>query len=266
MQTVDTILALETFFQELDRQHTGALVLDYDGTLAPFCKDRLHAVPYPGVSEALVKIMSGSSTRVVMVTGRPVGELVALLGISPTPEVWGLHGLQHLRPNGECRTYPILDSDLQILAEAEAWLDYQGLRHLAEVKKGSIAVHWRGMSPADAAQVAAKVRKGWSRLAADSRIVLLDFDGGIEIRFNGRNKAHAVLTVLKELGPGVPLAYLGDDRTDEDAFAVLRDFPQTLTVLVRSEQRETKAEAWIKPPQELLEFLNRWLECCGGSR
>ena len=169
MQTVDTILALETFFQELDRQHTGALVLDYDGTLAPFCKDRLHAIPYPGVSEALVKIMSGSSTRVVMVTGRPVGELVALLGISPPPEVWGLHGLQHLRPNGECRTYPILDSDLQILAEADAWLDYQGLRHLAEVKKGSIAVHWRGMSPQTQPKLLRRCVRdgaGWPLIAA----------------------------------------------------------------------------------------------------
>ncbi len=266
MQTVETNLALERFFAKLDGCHCGALVLDYDGTLAPFAKDRLCAFPYPGVSQALFRIMRSGLTRVVIVSGRPASELVPLLGIFPCPEVWGLHGLERLLPDGDCRTSPLSEPDLQILAEARAWLESQGLRHLAEFKTGSIAVHWRGLSSRDAADIAEQVRKGWERLAANSRMTLLDFDGGIEIRLNGRNKGHAVRTILEELDPGVPVAYLGDDRTDEDAFAALRESPQALTVLVRPEWRETEAETWIKPPHELLEFLNCWLNCCGGVR
>lgn len=267
MQPLEMNAALETFWDDLGRHHTGALILDYDGTLAPFCKDRYCAFPYPGVSPLLFKIMQTGRTRVVLVSGRPAGELIPLLGIFPFPEIWGLHGLQRLLPDGECRTYPLADSDLRILAEAGFWLDYQGLRHLAECKTGSIAVHWRGLSPEDAAATAERVRKGWSRLVTDSRMTLLDFDGGIEIRPNTRNKAHAVLTVLEEMGPGVPFAYLGDDRTDEDAFAALQYSSRALTVLVRPEWRDTRASAWIKPPQELIEFLERWLDgCCGGAR
>ena len=266
MQTVETNLALERFFAKLDGCDCGTLVLDYDGTLAPFAKDRLGAFPYPGVSQALFRIMKTGLTRVVIVSGRPAPELIPLLGIYPPPEVWGLHGLERVLPDGHCSTSPIADSDLQILAEASAWLAYQGLRHLAEFKTGSIAVHWRGLSPRDAADIAEQVRKGWERLAANSRMTLLDFDGGIEIRLSGLNKGHAVLTILEELDPGIPLAYLGDDRTDEDAFAALQESPQALTVLVRPEWRETKAQTWIKPPQELLEFLNCWQNCCGGAR
>ncbi|MEW5924967.1 MAG: hypothetical protein AB1746_13365, partial [Candidatus Zixiibacteriota bacterium] len=55
-----------------------------------------------------------------------------------------------------------------------------------------------------------------------------------------------------------PTAYLGDDMTDEDAFSALPD--SALSVLVRPEYRETKARKWIRPPEELLEFFDRWIE------
>lgn len=266
METLETNPVLEKFWNELSSSQKRTLVLDYDGTLAPFCQDRFCAFPYPGVRQALCGILESGHTRVAMVTGRPASELIALLGLSPFPEIWGLHGMERLLPDGQCRTYPLHGEDLQVLAEAGAWLDYQGLWHLAEFKTGSIAVHWRGMSQEDAATIAERVRKGWNRLLVNSRMKLLDFDGGIEIRLSGRNKAHAVLTLLDEIGPGFPLAYLGDDRTDEDAFTALRDCPQTLTVLVRPQWRETTAKAWIKPPDELLKFFDRWLDCCGGVR
>ncbi len=266
MQTLETNLVLEAFWGKLQSCHTGALVLDYDGTLAPFQPKRDCAFPYPGITAAIQKIMTKGHTRVVMVTGRPATELIPLLGVFPVPEIWGLHGLQRLLPDGHCETYELLDLDWQILGEAESWLDYQGLRHLAEFKTGSVAVHWRGLSREEATATAEKVHKGWERLVANSRMTLLDFDGGIEIRLNGRNKAHAVLTVLEELEPGVPIAYLGDDRTDEDAFRALKKTPEALTILVRPEWRETMAEVWIKPPQEVVEFLDRWLACCGGAQ
>ena len=41
-------LQLEQFFAKLEHRGSGALALDYDGTLAPFNADRDAAVPYPG--------------------------------------------------------------------------------------------------------------------------------------------------------------------------------------------------------------------------
>jgi trehalose 6-phosphate phosphatase len=266
MQILETSRVLDQFFGRLDGSQTGALVLDYDGTLAPFCTDRRSAFPYPGVSRALFTIMRDGCTRVNIITGRPVEEIIPLLGIFPFPEIWALHGLQHLTPDGECRTYPLSNPDLRILAEAETWLDYEGLRHLAEFKTGSIAVHWRALPEQDAVVVAERVRQAWGSLATKSRMALLEFDGGIELRPDWPNKAEAVRTIQQELEPGVPVAYLGDDRTDEEAFYVLKDSSQALTVLVRPEYQETNAKAWIKPPKELLEFLERWTDCCGGGR
>ena len=39
------------FLQEVTAAQERALVLDYDGTLAPFSAHRLRAVPYPGIPE-----------------------------------------------------------------------------------------------------------------------------------------------------------------------------------------------------------------------
>jgi trehalose-6-phosphatase len=65
-----------------------------------------------------------------------------------------------------------------------------------------------------------------------------------------------VKAVLSDTAPDSPVAYLGDDITDEDAFQLVK--AQGLAVLVRPEFRETAADLWIKPPQELLAFLERW--------
>jgi hypothetical protein len=49
--------------------------------------------------------------------------------------------------------------------------------------------------------------------------------------------------------------------TDEEAFAAMPD--QDLKVLVRKELRETRADLWLVPPDDLLTFLDRWITSCG---
>ena len=99
----------------------------------------------------------------------------------------------------------------------------------------------------------------------------LPFDGGVELRGTGCTKATAVHSILRDEKPGTPAAYLGDDLTDEDAFLALRQRGAqnpTLPVLVRPEPRPSLAHLWLKPPRELLAFLDRWIETVapGGVR
>ena len=65
---------------------------------------------------------------------------------------------------------------------------------------------------------------------------------------------------LMELGDDAVIAYLGDDATDEDAFAALGD--RGLSVLVSPKLRPTLARAWFVPPVEVLEFLTEWGAVC----
>jgi len=85
---------------------------------------------------------------------------------------------------------------------------------------------------------------------------LLEFDGGLELRVPGQDKSDAIEIILREIGPGVPVAYLGDDITDESAFRALEH--RGLTVLVRREHRKSAERIWLRPPEELLEFLTLW--------
>src|ERR1700755_1492520 len=59
------------------------LMLDYDGTLAPFHARPELAVPYPEASAALRDIVRAGGTRVVIVSGRPADEVPPLLGLEP---------------------------------------------------------------------------------------------------------------------------------------------------------------------------------------
>ncbi len=87
------------FLERLRSAPARVLLLDYDGTLAPFVVDRTLALPYPEVPPLIVRIMA-QGTRVVLISGRPVRELLLLSGISPQPEIWGSHGLERLMADG----------------------------------------------------------------------------------------------------------------------------------------------------------------------
>jgi trehalose 6-phosphate phosphatase len=236
---------------ELADAAASVLLLDYDGTLAPFHVDRLRAYPYAGVVQRLEGILKSGRSRVVIVSGRPVAELRPLLLPLHGIEIWGSHGLEHQLPDGTYRQITIASEIAASLREAESWLHMTGLSHRLEV-------NWRGVPAARIESVQAHVQKGLGPLAKGPGLKLLEFEGGLELRVTQPDKGDAVRSVLDNLSSRTPVAYLGDDRTDEDAFRALNS--HGLTVLVRPEYRETNAQVWLRPPGELIGFLDRWLE------
>jgi trehalose 6-phosphate phosphatase len=251
---------LAPFLQTVARASQAALLLDYDGTLAPFRAERNRAYPYPGVALLLQEIIREGRTRVVVISGRDALDILPLLNIQPRPEVWGIHGLQRMKTNGSVEMPALDGKTIDGLSDADRWLGYQQLRHAAEFKAGSLAVHWRGLSEMDAESVRARVLLGWLPIAEQSGLDLLDFDGGLEIRPSKADKGAAVRTFLSEISPGAPAAYLGDDSTDESAFRALQN--RGISALVRPKWRQTAAQMWLKPPDDLLDFLGLWLKSC----
>lgn len=249
---------IEPFLESVARAARSLLMLDYDGTLAPFRQQRDEALPYPEIAPLLQQMVQGRHTRLVIVSGRDTSEIRQLLGIEPCPELWGLHGLQRRRLDGTLDTMQLQERTLDALSDADRWLGYQELRHTAEIKTGSLAVHWRGLAPSEAAMVRGRVLLGWKPIAEHSGLELLEFDGGIEIRAPEANKGDVVRVLLEEMDPATPAAYLGDDTTDEPAFIALRE--RGLSVLVRSRWRRSAAQVWLKPPHELQDFLSLWLK------
>jgi trehalose 6-phosphate phosphatase len=256
---------LTPFLHSVAQASHAVLLLDYDGTLAPFHTRRDQAYPYPGVALLLQEIVRNGRTRVIVITGRDAEDVLPLLNVHPRPEVWGVHGLQRLKTDGSMEMPQLDQRTLQGLSDADRWLGYQQLRHTAEFKAGSIAVHWRGLSESDAKDLQARALLGWRPIAEHSGLNLLEFDGGVEIRAFEADKGDAVRAFLGEIGPDTPVAYLGDDNTDEAAFGAMRERVEQgsgISVLVRPIWRETAARFWLKPPDELLDFLELWWKTC----
>lgn len=252
-----------TFFERLRRARTRTLLLDYDGTLAPFTPDRNRAFPYREIPELVSKIMR-TGTRVVLISGRPATELLFLSGIHPHPEIWGSHGSERLHVDGSYEVdSPQPDHNAALQAAARS-LHASGLASRMETKPGGIAVHWRGLPPQERAAIETKVRNLFSSAVENHGLHLLPFDGGLELRAPGNNKGDAVSAILAEAGSEVAAAYLGDDQTDENAFRAIKG--RGIAILVRSEPRPTMADVWLRPPDELGRFLRDWLTACGAEK
>jgi trehalose 6-phosphate phosphatase len=259
MQVVNLQVDIDSFFNSLRGARRRALLLDYDGTLAPFAIERNQAFPYTGVREVLDRILASGDTRLVVISGRWTRDLIPLLGLRRRSELWGSHGWERLFPDGH---YESVEPDARALAgliQANKWRERIAiLGGCTEQKAASLALHWRGLTPEAIAQIHELVNEPWTRLAQETGLEIHPFDGGIELRAPGRNKGHAVETVCAEIGNGAMIAYLGDDLTDEDAFRAIKG--RGLGVLVRPELRPTLADLWLRPPEELLAFLTRWAE------
>jgi trehalose 6-phosphate phosphatase len=262
MKALEVQAPYSSFLDRLRAAPERILLLDYDGTLAPFTTERDKAVPYPEVVPVLEGIIA-CGTRVVLITGRSARELAELAGLQPRPEIWGSHGAEHLGSDGNYTLASGLAPYREGLEMAAACLQGKGFDQHIECKPGGVALHWRGMSRPEASKLKSQVLQRWLPLLLQHRLKLLEFDGGVELRAPGFNKGDAVRTILAETAPHAALAYLGDDTTDEDAFEALRG--KGLTILVRPETRSTAAEIWLQPPKELVQFLQDWLRTCGGE-
>lgn len=252
-----------SFFDQLRHASKSALLLDYDGTLAPFTPDRTRAFPYREIPELVSEIMQ-TSTRVVLISGRAATELLFLSGIHPHPEIWGSHGSERLYPSGSYEVEAPPPQQRVALQIANKSLRSAGLAPRMETKPGAIAIHWRGLPSTERTAIETKVNKLCDPLIKDYGLELLPFDGGLELRAPGKHKGDAVSAILEECGNEVAAAYLGDDQTDENAFRAIKG--RGLGVLVRAEPRPTLADVWLRPPDELGRFLRDWLAARGAAR
>jgi trehalose-phosphatase len=276
MVTSEAADGLDHFFSGFARGANPVLLLDFDGTLAPFRVDRFKARPWAGVRELLARIQRAGQTRMAIITGRPAAEIAPMLEFQPINqhlsmgaqapplEVWGLHGAERLYPDGRRELEPGSPAAQETLAGLREQLGHDSLGGLFEDKANGAVMHWRGVSTHKAKLIEERARALFEPLSQVDGLRLLEFEAGLELRV-GRDKGGAVEAILAETGTGGPVAYLGDDLTDEAAFrAVNAVGSRGLSALVRRERRETAAQVWLRPPGELREFLERWARAVEG--
>ena len=244
------------FWEQVAEAREVLLMLDYDGTLAPFRVNRMEALPLDGVVEALEAIRDSERTRLAIVTGRPLAELIALTGDLGIPMA-GSHGFEFLRPGGAIEQAELTRAQDERLesAVAEARAASAGAR--VERKPASVGLHTRGMAAEAARELEEAVGAVWSIGSNELGLECRRFSGGVELRLGGMDKGIAVKRLIAKMPDATLCVYAGDDQTDEDAFGALPE--SGIGVRVGPSGVRTKARGRLDDPFAVREFLRTWL-------
>jgi trehalose-phosphatase len=244
------------FWERVRTSKHRCLVLDYDGTLAPFRKNRMDAVPLDGIVELLVRIRDSDGTDLALMTGRPLDELLILLGDLGVP-ISASQGVEFHSPDGRRTRHHISPRQEERLQRAQEEAAALGLGHAIERKAASVALHTRPMEADEAERAERELSAVWSRDAGEYGLECLHFKGGIEIRLAGVDKGTALDTLLESSPAGTFCVYVGDDTTDEDAFRAVRD--RGIGIRVGDPREETQATGHLADPEAVREFLREWI-------
>lgn len=219
-------------------------MVDLDGTISPIAREPASAVVLPACRDALAQLAQRLDL-VAVVSGRAATEAREKVGLDGV-EYFGVHGMARWTPEG-VEVEPGLEPFIQVVAQLQPFLEerfaWAGVR--IEPKGPAVAVHYRQV--ADPQEVRQALLEELRPVAQRAGLELLEGRMVVELRPPGRGKGRC-LERLAEVRALAGLLYLGDDRTDEDAF-------KAVALWRRGEGREgvAVAVASAEAPPSLLE-------------
>jgi trehalose-phosphatase len=234
------------------------LMLDYDGTLAPFTVAREEARAPRRTLELLERIARSTHTTLAIVTGRPLLELERLVGDLPAIVV-GEHGWERRAPDGSIVRRALAPAVAAKLEAADRAARDCGWGELLERKRSGVVLHTRALPGARARELEASCMHEWQPLAV-AGVALDHIDGGVELRARERNKGTVVLSLLSQAAPGTLGVFVGDDVTDEDAFEAVSEWG--FGVRVGDVHEPSIAQGRLASSDAVGAFLEAWLETC----
>ena len=234
--------------------------LDIDGTLAPIAPRPQDARISPETLAVIEELVRLAAVHVVVVTGRSVSDARRLVPVSGTGMI-GNHGLEILGEDGSLIITPEAQSFRDAIRSA-AWrladlaTHHHGL--VVEDKTWTLSVHYRLAERSAIPDVTATV----ATIASTLGLVVTRGKEVLELRPPTQvHKGTAVVdwaARLDALTPRASVVYMGDDRTDEDAFHALRaaaNHAVTLRVGEPEPSEATNAEFGVETPEQATEFL-----------
>lgn len=253
-----------------------ALFLDYDGTLSPIVDNPDCAFMSDNMRAAVKKVAELFPTAII--SGRSRDKVHEFVGLTELYYA-GSHGMDIIGPvrqsvsdnHPNCirstdnqgkevnlfqpaaEFLPMIDKVLDSLTECTK--DIKGAK--VESNKFCVSVHYRNVEEKNwkiVGQRVLDILKDYPRLRLTHGRKVLEVRPVIDW-----DKGKAVTFLLESLGisncDDVLPIYVGDDRTDEDAFKVLREGNKGYGILVASAPKESNAVYSLRDPSEVMEFL-----------
>jgi alpha,alpha-trehalose-phosphate synthase [UDP-forming]/trehalose-phosphatase len=238
---------------ELARATELAVLVDLDGTLIPFAPT-VEEAPLDDATASELRALTAVGVRVVVVTGRPRAAVDA--SRASVPDAWWFAEHGAWRWTDDAWQPPRHAAELGDLARRLTMLAEGVPGARVEHKSLAVGLHWRRVADdARPALVAAAELTVDEWLEAQPDFERLDGSAVIEVRHRAAHKGTAV-TWLRARLPDARMLALGDDVTDEDAFAALGE--HDAAVQVGRPDRHSHAAWWVEDPPAARALL-RWL-------
>ncbi len=231
---------------------TRLLLLDYDGTLAPFVENPEKAAPDSQLIKLLKKLTSDPRNEVVIISGRKKETLDSWfndlnVGLAAEHGAWKRDGskkwsmIQPLKDDWKNELQPILEEFVKRTPGS-----------FIEEKSFSLVWHYRKADPKLGSARAMELKNTIGHLIADTDLNVLEGNKVIEIKNASINKGQIVLKWLAEKEFKFILG-IGDDITDEDLFAALPKSAYSIKVGIGI----SKAEYNLNSPTEVRKLLKK---------
>ncbi|KAF8065492.1 TPP1 [Scenedesmus sp. PABB004] len=238
-----------------------AVFLDYDGTLTPIVNNPEQAILSPQMRDTVRQVAHLFPTAIISGRGRDKVE-----GFVQLPELFyaGSHGMDIAGPRDDHSN--LTPHNFQAAAEFRPMIDqlYHDLcQRLQDIPGASVehnnfcvSAHFRNCATENWQQVVAAVNA--SVAAAPAHLHVTRGRKVLEVRPQvDWDKGRALLHLLEVLGlqaqADVLPIYIGDDKTDEDAFAALSG--GGVGILVSTKAKPTAAAFTVRDPDEVAAFL-----------
>jgi trehalose 6-phosphate synthase/phosphatase len=247
--------ARTVMLRHYDRSLRRLLLFDYDGTLAPFANHPHLAKPGPELLNLLERLGADPRNELVLLSGRDKTTLEEWFGSLPMNLV-AEHGawikelkqpwqmIKPLSADWKAKLIPILKTYADRVAGT-----------FVEEKEFSVVWHYRNADPERGLLAARELADDLLAFTANIDVEVLQVNKAVELKNAGIHKGIAVQRWLAKGGFDFVLA-IGDDRTDEDAFAVLPERAYSIRVGTSA----TQARFHVHGPEEISRLLEALLK------
>ncbi|HEX8496874.1 MAG TPA: trehalose-phosphatase [Actinomycetales bacterium] len=251
--------SLATALERLLADRPVLLAFDFDGVLSPLVDVPSAARALPGTTALLAELAAAQGLHVALVSGRA---LASLSEASETPPgspllLVGSHGAEYAADSAAQGSSALDEHAERLLASLTAAFEqiagsHEGVR--VETKPTGVVLHTRLAEP-----VAAEV-------ATQAALAAVELIGGhvtqgkqvVEVAVVETGKGIALDRLREQVG-AVAVLYAGDDVTDENAFAVLRDGD----VGIKVGEGPTAAAHRVADPAEMQQVLRHLAALAG---
>lgn len=230
------------------------ILLDYDGTLAPFTQSPAQAKPQEDLLFLLRQLTNDPKNDVAIISGRDANTLDQWLGLLPVSLV-GEHGAFIKMKNSvwEQQSTILPDWKEQIRPILQLFVT-RCAGSFVEEKRNTLVWHYRKTHPDLGFIRSRELLNNLMQLTANSSLQVIDGNKVLEVRLTGLDKGVTALKLINTSKPDFILC-LGDDTTDEDMFKVLDDKAFTIKIGLGA----TAAQYSIRSQREVLPFLSKFL-------